>query len=79
MPSILGAIAVYVFASRGTKWVIPAAAFWVLIFVASGYFGYHYWVDGIAAAAIAALCYSGAAIFFRVPAPAPSESTLLPA
>ena len=60
MPSMhLGAAAIYVLASRGTRFHIPAIAFWILIFVGSGYFGYHYWVDGIAGALIAFLCWTG--------------------
>lgn len=58
MPSMhLGAASIYVFASRKTRWLVPAVLFWLIIFVLSGYFGYHYWVDGIAAAAIAWVCW----------------------
>jgi hypothetical protein len=54
MPSMhLGAASIYIFAARKTKWLIPAVLFWLVIFVLSGYLGYHYWVDGIVAAIIA--------------------------
>jgi hypothetical protein len=53
----LATASIYVMATRRTLWVIPAALFWALIFVGSGYFGYHYWVDGLAAAAVAAVCW----------------------
>jgi hypothetical protein len=55
MPSMhLASASIYVLAARRTRWMVPAVAFWLIIFVASGYFGYHYWVDGIAAAVLAA-------------------------
>jgi hypothetical protein len=58
MPSMhLGAVSIYVLAARGTKWCILAVIFWVLIFIGSAHLGYHYWVDGIAAAAVAYLCW----------------------
>ena len=54
MPSMhLAATSIYVLAARRTRWFLPAIAFWLIIFVGSGYFGYHYWVDGIAAAILA--------------------------
>jgi hypothetical protein len=59
MPSMhLGAVSIYVLGAKRTRWFVPAVLFWLIIFVASAYFGYHYWVDGIAAAAIAAACWS---------------------
>lgn len=65
MPSMhLGATSVYVLAARGTKWLIPALLLWLTIFVLSGYFGYHYWVDGIAAAAVAGICWALAEAFY---------------
>lgn len=65
MPSMhLGSAAVYVLAARRTKWLVPALAFWVTIFIASGYFGFHYWVDGIAAALVAAACWLAAEAFY---------------
>lgn len=58
MPSMhLGAVSIYVLAARKTRWVIPAILFWLIIFVASAYFGYHYWVDGIVAAGVATMCW----------------------
>jgi len=61
MPSMhLGAASIYVLAARRTKWLFPALLFWLTIFVASGYFGFHYWVDGIAAALVAGACWCGA-------------------
>ncbi|HJP68805.1 MAG TPA: phosphatase PAP2 family protein [Sphingomicrobium sp.] len=62
MPSMhLAAAAIYVIASRGTKWFIPSLLFWLIIFIASAYFGYHYWVDGLAGAAVAWICWKVAA------------------
>lgn len=58
MPSMhLGVCSVYVFASRGTRWFHPALILWAVIFIGSIHFGYHYAVDGIVAALIAALCW----------------------
>jgi hypothetical protein len=58
MPSMhLGAVSIYVLGARGTKWLLPAIVFWAIIFTGSAYFGYHYWVDGIVAAAVAWLCW----------------------
>jgi len=58
MPSMhLASTSIYVLAARGTKWIYPAVLFWIIIFVASGYFGYHYWVDGLVAAPLAAVCW----------------------
>jgi hypothetical protein len=53
----LATAAIYVMATRRTRWVVPAVLFWAAIFVGSGYFGYHYWVDGLGAAAVAAICW----------------------
>ena len=65
MPSMhLGAASIYIFAARKTKWLIPAVLFWLTIFVLSGYFGYHYWVDGLAAAVIAWVCWCVSEFFF---------------
>jgi membrane-associated phospholipid phosphatase len=61
MPSMhLGVASIYVLAARKTPWLAPAILFWLIIFVASAYFGYHYWVDGIVAAAVAAMCWAAA-------------------
>jgi hypothetical protein len=61
MPSMhLGAASIYVLGARGTRWLIPSILLWLTTFIASGYFGYHYWVDGIVAAAIAVVCWAAA-------------------
>jgi hypothetical protein len=65
MPSMhLGAASIYVLAARGTRWLVPAVLFWAIIFVCSGYFGYHYWIDGIVAAVIAIVCWASAERYF---------------
>jgi len=65
MPSMhLGAVAIMVLAARGTKWFLPAILFWFIIFIDSGYFGYHYWLDGVAAAGIAWLCWKAAELYY---------------
>lgn len=62
MPSMhLGAAAIYVIASRRTLWLVPALLFWIAIFIGSGYFGYHYWIDGIVGSLVAWLCWKGVA------------------
>jgi hypothetical protein len=65
----LGAASIYVLAAWKTRWMWPAILFWGLIFVGSAYFGYHYWVDGLAAASIALVCWLAAEKFFA-PRPA---------
>ena len=66
MPSMhLGAASIYIFAARKTKWLIPAVLFWLVIFVLSGYLGYHYWVDGIVAAVIAWLSWWVSDFYFH--------------
>jgi hypothetical protein len=58
MPSMhLAAATIYVLAARRSWWFVPAALFWAIIFVCSAYFGYHYWVDGLVAAAVAVSCW----------------------
>ena len=49
----MGAVSIYVLSARGTRWLIPAIALWVMTFIGSAYFGYHYWIDGIVAALVA--------------------------
>jgi hypothetical protein len=67
MPSMhLGAASVYVLAARRTRWFAPTIAFWLIIFLASGYFGYHYWVDGVVAAGIATFCWMMADRLYRI-------------
>jgi hypothetical protein len=71
MPSMhLGVASTYVFAAKRTRWFAPAMLFWLTIFVASAYFGYHYWIDGIAAVLLAAVLWRvSEAIFSRNSAP----------
>jgi membrane-associated phospholipid phosphatase len=65
MPSMhLGAASIYIFAAQRTKWLVPAVLFWLTIFVLSGYFGYHYWVDGLGATVIAWLCWCASEFLF---------------
>lgn len=54
----LGAASIYVLASTKTRWFFPAVGFWITIFICSAYFGYHYWIDGIVAALVAACCWT---------------------
>ena len=66
MPSMhLAAASIYVLAARRTRWLVPALLFWAMIFLCSAYFGYHYWVDGLVAASVAALCWVAAERLFR--------------
>lgn len=66
MPSMhLGACSIYVIAGWRTRWIVPALIFWAIIFIGSVHFGYHYAVDGIVAAIIAALCWWGASQLYR--------------
>lgn len=59
MPSMHVATAtVYLLAARGTRWFWPAAIFALVIWLGSVHFGFHYAVDGPAAAAIAVCCWS---------------------
>ena len=70
MPSMhIGASTIYVLAARGSRWLGPAVAYWVVIFFFSAYFGWHYWVDGILAVVIAWLCWVTAEALFRSPRP----------
>jgi hypothetical protein len=74
MPSMhLGAASIYCFAARGTKWIGPACLFWLLIFIGSGHFGYHYWVDGIVALAVAYCCWRCSVTYYRTAETRPSE------
>ena len=66
MPSMhIAAVSIYVLSARGTKWMWPAIAYWLIIFIGSAHLGYHYWVDGLAAAAIAWVCWKLAERCFR--------------
>lgn len=72
MPSMhVAAASTYVLAARRTPWLIPAILFWIVIFVSSGYFGYHYWVDGLVAVAVVGACWLGSASIYRRETPAP--------
>jgi hypothetical protein len=65
MPSMhIAMTTIYVLAARRTWWMLPACAFWLIIFIASAYFGYHYWIDGVVAAVIAVLCWKAAELAF---------------
>ena len=65
MPSMhIAMTTIYVIAARRTWWLAPACAFWLIIFIGSAYFGYHYWLDGIVAAVIAWLCWKAAELLF---------------
>ena len=58
MPSMhLGSATIFVLAAQRTRWLIPSLVFWGVIFIGSGYFGYHYWVDGLAAAVVATFAW----------------------
>jgi hypothetical protein len=58
MPSMhLGAATIYVLVSRRTMFQYPALIFWAVIFICSGYFGYHYWTDSLAGAVVACICW----------------------
>ena len=66
MPSMhLGAASIYIFAARKTKWLVPAVLFWLVIFVLSGYLGYHYWVDGLVAAVVAWVSWRVSDVYFH--------------
>ena len=66
MPSMhLAMAALFVIAAWRSAWFLPAIAFWLVIFVGSGLFGYHYWVDGIAGAAIALAAWWAANACYR--------------
>jgi hypothetical protein len=71
MPSMhIATVTIYVLAARGTKWMLPACLFWILIFIGSGYFGFHYWVDGLVGAAVSICCWKAAvAIYGRLSKP----------
>ena len=58
MPSMhLGAATIFLLVSRRTLFLYPALIFWAVIFICSGYFGYHYWTDSLAGALVAWICW----------------------
>jgi len=66
MPSVHVEVAMlYVFAAQGSRWSIPSIAFAVLTFIGSVHFGYHYAVDGFAAAGVAAICWKVSTVLFH--------------
>ena len=75
MPSMhLATVTIYILGARRTPWLIPSILFWILIFVGSAYFGYHYWIDGLVAALVAGIAWVSAdkmlpksAIHFDIP------------
>lgn len=80
MPSMhLGAASIYCLAARGTKWIGPACLFWLLIFIGSGHFGYHYWTDGIVALAVAYCCWRGSVAYYGAPETQPAQGHALTA
>lgn len=61
MPSMhVAVVSIYVISARRTLWFVPALLFWIVIFICSAYFGYHYWIDGVVAAAVAGCCWGAA-------------------
>ena len=68
MPSMhLGAAMIYILASRRTAWLLLSVPFWVVIFLCSAYFGYHYWIDDLVGSAIAWVCWVAAVRFYDRP------------
>jgi hypothetical protein len=66
MPSMhIGAASIFVLATRRSSLFLPSIAFWIVIFVLSAYFGYHYWIDAIPAAAIAWLSWAAAESYYK--------------
>lgn len=73
----IATVTIYVLAARGTKWLIPAIGFWLMIFIGSAYFGFHYWIDGIVGAAVSVCCwYAARAIYSRFPEPSAARMRL---
>lgn len=80
MPSMhIGVMSIFVLAARGTKWIVPAILFWIMIFIGSAYLGYHYWIDGIVAAAVAWVCWKAAELYYRVRSAQLHQLAALPA
>lgn len=66
MPSMhVGMVALLAIAAWRTPWFIPAASYWLIILIASGFTGYHYWVDGLVATGLALLVWLAATRIYR--------------
>jgi membrane-associated phospholipid phosphatase len=63
----LGAASVYVLSAKKSWLLLPAMVFWLVIFICSVYFGYHYWIDGIVAAGVAYACWTVSDLYFQQP------------
>jgi membrane-associated phospholipid phosphatase len=63
----LGAASVYVLSAKKSWLLLPAIVFWLVIFICSAYFGYHYWIDGIVAAGVGYACWTVSDRYFQQP------------
>lgn len=69
MPSMhVSACTILIIAARGTRWLVPAILFWLLIAWGSVHFGYHYAIDSLVAVMVAYPCWRAADRFYRLPA-----------
>ncbi len=79
MPSMhLATAALYVFLAWPTRWRVPAILFWLVMWIGSIHFGYHYAVDGLIGSLIAALMWKLTAPRGRLPAPVATASLCAP-